>query len=120
MTFLFFCFLLACGADPATTTTNDSTIIIILDGRFIPSEITAGAGQIIFFDNQDVTPHQILSQSVSDSFDNTGDFSSNSIDVDQVGLITMPETAVSGDQFFFYSGDRQMSMITPSGTITIE
>ena len=117
--FSFF-FFLSCGSNPVTTTTSDSILILILDGQFIPSEITASAGQTIFFDNRDLTHHQILSQSASDSFDNTGDFSSNVIDIDQVGLIIIPETAVSGDQFFFYSGDRQASMITPNGTITIQ
>ena len=114
ITSLFF----SCGTETDLPTSNN-TIVQIIDQSFIPDEVEARAGEILFFQNFDVTPHQILSESAPDLFDNTNAFSSEFIDLDEVGLITIPSTALPGDIFYFYSDVLGAAMTTPNGIITI-
>lgn len=118
--FCLFLFMISCGSDPATTITTEGQTVFITDRQFIPSELNASAGETIFFVNDDATPHIIQSQSAASAFDATGDFESFVIDVDATGFILIPDTAVSGDQFFFYSSILEDTMLTPNGLITIE
>ena len=109
---------LSCGTEDSLPTSNH-TIIQIIDQSFLPDEIEARAGETIFFQNFDATPHQILSESAPDLFDDTNTFSSGFIDLDEVGLITVPSTALPGDVFYFYSDVLEAAMATPNGVITI-
>lgn len=94
--------------------------VFIADYTFSPREVTASPGQDVIFFNMDNEPHRILSQSAEDAFDNTGAFDSLPIPSGEVSSITIPDTAVVGDQFFFYDDYLQDAMATPSGVITIE
>lgn len=123
VSFLFFCLLsfvfLSCGEEQTDPTTTDAHIVQIFHFTFIPSEFEARAGDTVFFQNFDETPHLILSESAPDFFDDTGVFSSVFIDSDGVGTITIPAGTVVGTQLFFYSDALQEMMATPNGTITI-
>lgn len=120
---LFFAllFTVACGEeDIAASASENITTVIIVDQTFVPAEITATAGEIIYFYNDDSTPHHILSESAPDLFDNTGTFDSGIIDEGDTRFITIPDTAVSGEEFYFYCDLTNNVMTTPSGTIVVE
>lgn len=114
-----FGFFLSCGEEQADPSTADSHIIQIINYAFIPSELEARAGDTIFFQNFDDTPHLILSESAPDLFDDTGTFASTFIDIDEVGMITIPAGTAAGTQLLFYSDVLKQTMATPNGSITI-
>lgn len=119
--FFVLLFTVACGEeDIAASADESSTTIVILNQTFVPSEITASAGEIIYFYNDDSTPHHILSESAPDLFDDTGTFDSGIIDEGDTRSITIPDTAVSGEEFYFYCDFTNNVMTTPNGTITVE
>lgn len=91
-----------------------------MDFSFIPTDITAAAGDIIFFYNADSSPHQILSESAENLFDDTGDLDSLIISAGQSAAVTIPSTSTSGTIIYFYDDILRDLMITPNGTITIE
>lgn len=116
--FILFAFI-SCGSTPAQTITTDSNTIVIIDLTFLPDTTTADPGQTIFFSNQDDVPHQILSQSAVDQFDDTGEFDSLIINSGEIREITIPTTATSGSTLFFYDDFFEDTMVTPNGTITV-
>ncbi len=119
--FLVLFFNLACGEEnTAVSASENATTITIIDQTFVPSEITAAAGEIIYFYNNDATPHHILSESAPDAFDDTQSFDSEIFDEGDVRLITIPDTAVVGEKFYFYCEFTHDVMTTPNGTITVE
>lgn len=102
--------------DPST---DDSHTIQIIDYTFVPDVLEVRAGDLVFFQNFDVTPHLILSQSLPDLFDDTGTFSSSFIDINEVGFIVVPEDALAGSLYYFYSDVLQDAMVTSTGTLTV-
>lgn len=106
--------------DSLLSDTGGSVTIFIADHEFIPSSLTVSAGDTIFFDNQDDTTHRILSESATGVFDDTGVFDTGYININGFGSLTIPDTAVSGDTFYFYSDILQDAMSTPDGTFVVE
>lgn len=120
---LFFVLLVtvACGEENITASANEnSTTVVIMDQTFVPQEITATAGEIIYIYNNDSTPHHILSESAPDLFDDTETLDSGIIDEGDTRFITVPDTASAGDVFYFYCDFTNNVMTTPNGTITVE
>lgn len=91
----------------------------IVNYSFAPASFEARAGDTIFFQNFDETPHQIMSQSAENLFDATGVFASDFIDLDEIGYVVVPDSALAGDLFFFYCEILKGAMATPNGVIAI-
>lgn len=102
--------------DPST---DDAHTIQIIDYAFVPVSLDVRAGDLVFFQNFDVAPHLILSQSLPDLFDDTGVFSSTFIDINEVGYIVVPEDALPGTLYYYYSDVLKDAMVTPTGTLTV-
>lgn len=114
-------FTLACGEEDITASASENiTTVVIVAQTFVPAEITAAAGKIIYFYNNDSTPHHILSESAPDLFDDTEALDSGIIDEGDTRFITVPDTAIAGDMFYFYCDFTNNVMTTPNGTITVE
>lgn len=118
--FLALTLLIGCQQNNTVTPPDGNATIVIIDQTFTPTEISATAGQILFFYNQDGITHRILSQSANNTFDDTQNFDSGIITDDSFGVITVPESAITGDVFYFYDDVLRSTMITPNGTITVE
>lgn len=110
----------ACGDRESLITNPDDKIIFILDGAFVPDSVTVAPGDDVFFLNEDGIPHQIVSQSAENQFDNSGAFDSFVIPPNQIGLIVIPEDAISGTTFFFYDEILLDQMVTPNGSLVVE
>jgi len=106
------------GSGDFSSVSDDSTIII-RDYSFFPEELEAVAGQTITFYNYDAVPHEILSESAENAFDDTGIFSSEIITPDEFGFIEVPTDAVVGDVYYFYCNQLQDLMVTPNAHITV-
>jgi len=118
---LLFLFLL-CGCNNETENDapdTDDLIVVIENNQFIPQTFSAESGATIFFENLDGTPHQILSQSAEDHFDDTQIFSSEIITTNNFGFIELPDDAETGEIFYFYCGIFTDAMATPNGVIEI-
>ncbi|MBU0505418.1 MAG: cupredoxin domain-containing protein [bacterium] len=121
ISFLFLAFfLLSCGHDKTEAIDDSLYTITILDHMFVPDTVTVPPGETIFFINRDGMPHQILSQSGENLFDDTGLFESEIIIDGDTSYINVPEDAQTGDVLFFYDGLLIETMHTPNGIITIE
>jgi plastocyanin len=106
LTFIFIISLMfsfvCCGHDETENIDDSLYTVIILDHMFIPETITVPPGETIFFINRDSMPHQILSQSGEDLFDDTGLFDSEIIIDGETSYINLPEDAQTGDVIFYY------------------
>lgn len=117
--FVFLLPFLGCGEEAINPSTDDAYTVQIIDYTFVPDSLEVRAGDLVFFQNFDVMPHLILSQSLPDLFDDTGAFSSSFIDINEVGFIVVPEDALAGALYYFYSDVLQDAMVTPTGTLTV-
>lgn len=115
----FFLLTTNCATDEANVVLNNSETIAIISNTFQPEIIEAEPGQILFFRNFDDIPHQILSQSAPDQFDDTGTFDSLIITSGETREITIPDTTASGTTLFFYDGILEDTMVTPNGEIDV-
>jgi plastocyanin len=95
---------------------NTAPIVTILESSFSPTEITAEAGETVFFSNLDGVDHQILSESDLGAFDDTGIIDTGILLPEFQAAVVIPEDAQTGDQFFFYCGIFTDAMLTPDGT----
>lgn len=112
--------LVACGDRESLITNPEDKIVFILDGAFVPESVSVLPGDEVFFLNEDIVPHQIVSQSAENQFDNSGAFDSLIIPPNQVGLIVIPDDAVSGTTLFFYDEILLDQMVTPNGSLVVE
>ncbi len=112
--------VVGCTEDSNPNPTDNSSIVIIENFSFLPEELTVEAGETVFFVNEDGAPHQILSQSDADLFDDTGEFSSEMIAAGETGFVVVPETAATGDVFYYYCDVLQDGMATPNGSLLVE
>ncbi len=104
----------------SNSTTHDQPTIIIDSMTFIPTEISASAGETILVINDDDTTHTITSESAQNAFDNSGDFDTGFIVSGEATTFDVPSTAQPGDTFFWYCDLHEASMATPNGVITVE
>lgn len=109
-----------CGDRKAAITNPDDQIILIIDNTFVPNSLTVSPGDEIFFMNNDNIPHQILSQSAENIFDDTGLFESLIIPNDQLSSVIIPEDALPGTTLFFYDGVLLDQMSSPNGSFVVE
>lgn len=110
----------SCGSDVATTAASENPAVVITNLSFVPQTLSASAGETVVILNEDAVPHHILSQSAENSFDNTGDFDSQTIPAGKASLITIPDTALSGRTLFFYDEFFKGAMATPNGRVEVE
>ncbi len=117
---LFFLFsLISCGHAATEISEEDPYTVLIYNHMFVPTTLTVAPGETVFFYNQDSMAHRILSASGEDLFDDSGLFDSTIIPDGDVYFITIPDTALDGEVFYFYDDYLQDEMITPNGIITI-
>lgn len=119
--FFWICFLslVACGQAETFSETN-TPFILLSEGEILTtSEITVASDQSIIIINHDTTPHTITSETAIGAFDNSGDFDVL-VPASGTALLTLPEDAVSGDEFFFYCRFHEDVMTPSDGRIIIE
>ncbi len=118
--FLLFFFLFGCGTTAAPELPQaDNTILIDLTGDFMDTELTVLPGDNIVIQNRDGSPHTVTSQSSPGAFDNTGDFDVV-IPARSGNILTVPETSLPGDVFYYYCRFHQDAYPNANGTLTIE
>lgn len=117
-------FLFGCAKDPVSDsgdfdTVSDENTILIRDYTFFPEEILAAAGEVLTIYNYDVVPHELLSGSAPNAFDDTGDITSAVILPNEFGFVSVPESALEDDVYFLYCNQLQDLMATPNAKITV-
>lgn len=113
-------FLTACGDAILGEGLEDSPTVVIIEATFVPGSLSVSPGDVVYFFNEDSSAHRILSESMSDAFDDTGDFDSGDIQPDGVSFIEIPEDAAIGTTFYFYCSYRENTLTTPNGILVVE
>lgn len=115
-----FILFFSCGKAPVQSTAPNQQIILIKDFQFFPETLSVNAGDVVFFMNESIVPHHILSESAEDLFDDTGDIDSLIIPVGVTSSVTIPDDVISGDIIFFYDDVLKDQMVTSTGTFVVE
>lgn len=110
----------SCGEAQPEQPVNEGAIILIESMSFVPDQVSVTAGQTVIVINNDSVLHSISSQSAENAFDATGEFSTGPILDGSKGFFVVPETALPGDIFYFYSDIYQEGMNTENGQLVVE
>ncbi len=114
----FLIFSFSCAKNSEETLPQTPVLIITDVPSFATTDITVTLGDFITAINHDGSPHSLVSQSSLGAFDDTGDFDLL-VASESSGILTLPDTAASGDVYYFYDGLFEEAM-SSGGSITVE